>query len=65
MSRNVSSTDRLVRIILGIGLLLLVFFGPRTAWGYVGLLPLVTGIAGYCPLYSLLGRKSLTPGPQG
>ena len=59
MTRNIGSTDRLVRIVLGIGLLLIAFEGPRTAWGYVGLVPLITGLFGYCPLYRVIGRKTL------
>ena len=59
MTRNIGSTDRHVRIVLGIGLLLIAFEGPRTAWGYIGLVPLITGLFGYCPLYRVIGRKSL------
>jgi DUF2892 family protein len=59
MTRNIGSTDRLIRVVVGIGLLLIAVEGPRTAWGYIGLVPLITGLAGYCPLYRLLGRKSL------
>ena len=59
MNTNIGSSDRLVRILLGIGSLLLAFEGPRTAWGYVGLVPLITGLLGYCPLYRAFGRKSL------
>lgn len=33
----------------------LVFVGPQTAWGWVGVVPLITGLAGTCPVYSLLG----------
>jgi hypothetical protein len=55
MTSNVGAADRVVRIILGLGLLGLVFFGPSTAWGWVGLVPLATGLAGTCPLYTLLG----------
>ncbi|MHB9797748.1 YgaP family membrane protein [Pseudomonas sp. MT3] len=50
--------DRIVRIILGLGLLALVFVGPQTAWGWVGLVPLLTGALGSCPVYRLLGRNS-------
>lgn len=60
MNRNIGSTDRIIRIVIGIGLLLLAVEGPRTAWGYIGLVPLLTGIIGYCPLYRVLGRKELT-----
>ena len=52
--RNIGSLDRIVRVVLGIGLLALVFFGPETRWGWIGLVPLLTGVVGYCPLYRLL-----------
>ena len=53
--RNEGTVDRLLRIMLGVALLAIVFVGPQTAWGWVGLVPLVTGLVGFCPLYSLLG----------
>ena len=52
--RNIGSLDRIVRVVVGIGLLALVFFGPETRWGWIGLVPLLTGVVGYCPLYRLL-----------
>lgn len=61
MPRNIGSTDRWLRVILGIGLLALVFFGPKTVWGYLGLIPLITGLFGYCPLYHVFGRRSIQP----
>lgn len=64
MDTNVGKIDRLVRVVVGIGLLLLTFEGPRTPWGYLGLLPLITGLLGYCPLYHALGRKSLGAKPS-
>jgi hypothetical protein len=54
-ARNEHTVERVARVILGLGLLSLVFVGPRTYWGLVGLLPLVTGMMGTCPLYSVLG----------
>ena len=54
MPRNMGSTDRIIRIIVGIVLLSLVFIGPRTAWGYLGLIPLVTALVGDCPLYAVV-----------
>jgi hypothetical protein len=39
----------------GLGLLSLAFLGPQTPWGYVGLLPLATGLIGSCPAYTLFG----------
>ena len=55
MRRNVGTTDRTIRMLLGIALLMLVLAGPKTLWGLVGLVPLATGALGYCPLYSVLG----------
>jgi hypothetical protein len=55
MNKNEGNIDRGFRVIVGVGLLSLVFVGPQTAWGYVGIVPLLTGLVGYCPLYSLLG----------
>ena len=55
MKANEGTIDRILRVIVGLGLLSLVFVGPQTMWGYVGLVPLLTGLVGYCPLYSLLG----------
>jgi hypothetical protein len=55
MPTNESTADRALRIVLGIVLLSLVVIGPKTMWGLVGLVPLVTGLVGFCPLYRLLG----------
>jgi hypothetical protein len=51
---NEGTVDRVARVILGLVLLSLVFVGPKTPWGYVGLLPLITGVVGFCPMYALL-----------
>lgn len=58
MKINESIMDRGIRVVLGLSILSLAFFGPQTAWGYLGVIPLVTGIIGYCPLYSLMGYRS-------
>ena len=55
MTANVGQIDRILRVVLGIILLSLVFVGPKTLWGLVGILPLVTGLVGTCPLYTLMG----------
>ena len=55
MSHNESKFDRWLRVALGIAMLSLVFIGPRTAWGWLGLIPLATGLAGFCPLYRVVG----------
>lgn len=55
---NVGGIDRLLRIVVGIVLLSLAFVGPRTPWGLIGIVPLVTGLFSTCPLYSLLGIRT-------
>ena len=55
LAKNEGNIDRILRVIVGAALIALVFVGPQTAWGWVGLVPLVTGLAGTCPAYSLLG----------
>lgn len=56
--RNEGTVDRAVRVTAGLVLLSLVFIGPQTPWGWVGLVPLATGLIGWCPAYSLFGIKT-------
>ncbi len=65
MTANEGTTDRVVRIALGLLLLSLTIFGPQTWWGLAGLVPLVTGFVGYCPLSQLLGISSCRRPPAG
>ena len=58
MTINVGLVDRVIRIAVGICLLSLVFWGPQTNWGYLGLIPLFTGAIGTCPLYAMLGMNT-------
>ncbi len=55
MKTNEGGIDRALRVIVGLAVLSLAFVGPKTPWGYVGLVPLLTGLVGFCPLYALLG----------
>lgn len=55
---NEGPIDRALRVLLGIVLLSLTFLGPKTPWGWLGIVPLVTGIVGICPLYALLGLST-------
>lgn len=55
--RNVGTLDRLIRVALGLILIALVFVGPQTLWGWIGILPLLSGLIGWCGLYAFLGRK--------
>lgn len=55
LPHNMAGADRAFRIVLGLALLSLTVVGPQSAWGFFGLVPLLTGIVGSCPLYTLLG----------
>jgi hypothetical protein len=55
MKPNIGKAERAVRIVVGVTVLSLAFVGPQTPWAYLGLLPLVTGLVGWCPPYALLG----------
>ena len=52
---NEHPIERVVRILIGIGLISIVFVGPQTPWGWIGIVPILTGLLGRCPLYTLLG----------
>jgi len=58
LKRNEGTIDRVLRGILGLVLLSLVFVGPMTSWGWVGVIPLATGLIGSRPLYSILGLST-------
>ena len=63
MTRNEGTIDRGVRIVLGLALLSLVFVGPHTLLGLIGIVPFVTGLVGFCPLYRLLGLRTCPANP--
>jgi len=52
---NEHMAERVLRVLLGLGVLSLAFLGPKTPWGFLGLVPVATGLLGSCPLYTLLG----------
>ena len=54
-ARNEHTVERVIRVAVGLGLLSLVFVGPQTAWGWLGIVPIATGLLGTCPLYSVFG----------
>jgi hypothetical protein len=63
---NEGTIDRTVRVIAGLAILSLAFIGPKTPIAYVGVVPLVTGLIGFCPLYRLLGLSTCpVPKKQG
>ncbi|GEO38861.1 hypothetical protein GGE65_003869 [Skermanella aerolata] len=58
LSKNVGSIDRILRIVVGLGLISLVFVGPQTPWGWIGVVPLLTAAISFCPLYTLIGIRT-------
>lgn len=55
---NIGTIDRIIRVILGVVLLSLVFVGPRTPWGWFGIIPLTTALIGWCPVYRILSLST-------
>jgi len=53
--KNVGGIDKILRIAVGVALISLVFIGPKTPWGWVGIIPLATALINFCPLYPLIG----------
>ena len=64
LHQNVGTYDRVLRVVLGLVLLTIAFVGPQTMWGYLGIIPLVTGLIGTCPLYMMLGISTCPPRPR-
>jgi Protein of unknown function (DUF2892) len=58
VGKNVGGIDQLVRIIVGIALIAMVFVGPQTPWGWIGIVPLATAALSWCPLYTVLGIRT-------
>jgi len=55
MHPNVGSVDRIIRILLGVALIAATLFGSIGVWGWIGVIPLATGLFRICPAYLLLG----------
>lgn len=58
MKQNVGGIDKVIRAIVGLALISLVFIGPQTPWGWIGVLPLATALFNFCPLYPFIGFSS-------
>lgn len=58
MNQNVGGIDRTLRIVVGLVLIALAATGTVGAWGWIGLLPLATGLIGWCPPYAIFGIKT-------
>jgi len=55
---NLGTVDRLVRVAMGGALISMVYYGPHTPWGWLGLIPLATSVLCFCPIYGVLGFKT-------
>lgn len=55
MPKNESGRDRALRVVIGLLIITFVAIGPKTPWAWLGLVPIITGLVGFCPLYALLG----------
>lgn len=51
MVKNMGSADKVIRLIVSLFIISLVFWGPQTYWGLLGIIPLITVFTGFCPLY--------------
>lgn len=60
LQENVGTWDRILRIVFGLAILSLVFFGPQTLWAWLGMIPFTSGVLGWCPLYRLVGINTCT-----
>jgi len=58
MKVNVGGIDKILRIVVGIALIAMTLMGVIGAWGWVGVVPLLTGLFGVCPLYSIIGLNT-------
>ena len=58
MIKNIGTIDRTLRVIVGLALIALSVTGTTGPWGWIGIVPLATGLLGWCPAYTLLGIKT-------
>ncbi len=55
---NIGIVDRLIRVTVGGALISTVYYGPQTQWGWIGLIPLISGVLCFCPVYGVIGFKT-------
>jgi hypothetical protein len=58
MKANVGTIDKVIRIVAGLALISIVFVGPQTPWGWIGIVPLATALLSFCPLYAVIGMNT-------
>jgi hypothetical protein len=62
MKKNIGNIERGIRIAAGLLILSLAFVGPKSYWAYLGIMPLTTGLIGWCPPYAMLGISTCKEG---
>ncbi len=55
---NEHTAERILRVLVGLGIVSLALAGPKTPWAFLGLIPVLTGLLGSCPLYTVLGIRT-------
>jgi hypothetical protein len=55
MKKNIHPIERVVRVVVGLGLISMAFVGPQNLWFLLGIVPVLTGLSGWCPPYQMLG----------
>lgn len=55
MQKNIGATERVIRVAAGAIIISMAFLGPQSPWAYLGLVPVITGLIGWCPPYAMLG----------
>ncbi len=64
MQPNIGNIERVIRIVAGLVVLSLAFVGPQSPWAYLGIVPVMTGIIGWCPPYAMLGISTCKKGDR-
>lgn len=64
MQKNIHRYERAARVLIGLGLISMAFVGPQNLWFLVGIVPLATGLVGWCPPYALLGINTCRIGKK-
>ena len=58
MEKNIGSLDKIIRVLIGLALIALVFVGPQTPWGWIGVPVILIALVGVCPLYKIIGMST-------
>lgn len=58
MEKNIGSIDKIIRVLIGLVLVALVFVGPQTPWGWIGVPFILIALVGICPIYKIIGMST-------